>query len=81
MNGKPIENAEVIKKRFYQEAKGMEDDVNFRLNYINALLKKECRLQDETIKALKIEKAIAKKELDTIKELKLRTETYSFNEI
>lgn len=81
MDKKPIENAEVIKNNFYKETKGMEDEINFRLNYINALLKKECRLQNETIKALKTEKAIAQKELDTIKELKLRTESYCFYEV
>ena len=81
MDKKPIENAEVIKNNFYKETKGMEDEISFRLNYINALLKKECRLQNETIKTKKKEKAIAQKELNTIKELKLRTESYCFYEV
>lgn len=74
-----IKNIEEIKNSFYNEAKGMEDNINIRLNYINALLKQSCNLQEATITALKIEKIIALKELEIIKELVLRAETYSFN--
>lgn len=74
-----IKNIEEIKNSFYNEAKGMEDNINIRLNYINALLKQSCNLQEATITALKMERAIALKELNTIKELASRAETYSFN--
>lgn len=74
-----IKNIEEIKNSFYNEAKGMEDNINIRLNYINALLKQSYNLQETTIAALKVEKTIALKELNAIKELVLRTETYSFD--